>query len=236
MYKPRKIKILSILALVVAITGMTLGFAAFSSVLTISSSATVVPNSDDFKIVIYGIKDVDEFSFKNYTDEDISDSIGYAFSSNATFDLANIDNKTHKISNIKAYFQNDLGMVGYVFLIVNEGKYDAFLDLSDMDVSEENDFLSITTEILKTCIPGEGATEFLVEAACDGVLGVFNLFNFNSRHLIKDSDSDYVLRIPVGGKLMFDFRVWNGEPYADGPFNVEFEDFQLKFSTVGHGE
>lgn len=47
MYKPRKIKILSILALVVSIIGMTLWFAAFSSTLTISSSATVSPNSEN---------------------------------------------------------------------------------------------------------------------------------------------------------------------------------------------
>ncbi|MBQ3511969.1 MAG: hypothetical protein IJA30_06735 [Bacilli bacterium] len=49
MEKERQIKLLSIIALVVAITGMTLGFAAFSTTLNISSSATVTPNSEDFK-------------------------------------------------------------------------------------------------------------------------------------------------------------------------------------------
>ena len=52
MEKTRQIKILSIVALVVAIAGMTLGFAAFSTTLSISSSATVTPNSDDFKVVV----------------------------------------------------------------------------------------------------------------------------------------------------------------------------------------
>lgn len=54
MERDRKIRMLSIVALVLAITGMSLGFAAFSSTLTISSSATVTPNSDDFKIKVYG--------------------------------------------------------------------------------------------------------------------------------------------------------------------------------------
>ena len=34
---------------------MTVGFAAFSTTLNISSSATVTPNSEDFKIVAYGL-------------------------------------------------------------------------------------------------------------------------------------------------------------------------------------
>ena len=52
MEKTRQMKILSIIALVVAIAGMTLGFASFSTTLSISSSATVIPNSEDFKVVL----------------------------------------------------------------------------------------------------------------------------------------------------------------------------------------
>ena len=61
MEKGRKIKILSIIALVVSIIGMTLGFAAFSSTLTISSSASVTPNASDFNFVVYGIGDDVEY-------------------------------------------------------------------------------------------------------------------------------------------------------------------------------
>ena len=45
----RKTKIITIVALVIAIFGMTLGFAAFSATLNISTSATVAPNSEDLK-------------------------------------------------------------------------------------------------------------------------------------------------------------------------------------------
>ena len=51
MEKERHIKILSIIALVLAIAGMSLGFAAFSTTLNISSSASVTPNSDNFNII-----------------------------------------------------------------------------------------------------------------------------------------------------------------------------------------
>ena len=52
MERQRQIKILSIIALVVAIVGMSLGFAAFSTTLNISSSASVTPDSEDFKVVL----------------------------------------------------------------------------------------------------------------------------------------------------------------------------------------
>ena len=66
MEKNRQIKILSIVALVLAIAGMSLGFAAFSSTLTISSSATVTPNSNDFKVVVYGLKNYDDFNSSDF--------------------------------------------------------------------------------------------------------------------------------------------------------------------------
>ena len=43
----------------VIISGLTIGFAAFTSVLSISSSATVTPNEQDFKITIYGFNSLD---------------------------------------------------------------------------------------------------------------------------------------------------------------------------------
>ena len=44
-------KVIAIVALIVAVVGLGIGFAAFSSTLTISSSATVTPNADTFKVV-----------------------------------------------------------------------------------------------------------------------------------------------------------------------------------------
>ena len=50
MYKTKKEKILMIIALVVGIASLSIGFAAFSTTLNISSSASVNPNSDNFKV------------------------------------------------------------------------------------------------------------------------------------------------------------------------------------------
>lgn len=50
MEKRRRIKVLSIIALLLVIAGMTLGFAVFSSTLNISSSVTVSPDSNSFNV------------------------------------------------------------------------------------------------------------------------------------------------------------------------------------------
>ena len=57
MKQNKQSKLVAILALCVSVVGLTLGFAAFSNTLTISSSATVKPDQKDFKIVAYGIED-----------------------------------------------------------------------------------------------------------------------------------------------------------------------------------
>ena len=44
-------KIVAIVAILIAVVGLAVGFAAFSSSLTISSSATVTPSADTFKVV-----------------------------------------------------------------------------------------------------------------------------------------------------------------------------------------
>ena len=61
MRKNQKQKIMAIVALCISVLGLTLGFAAFSNTLTISSSATVTPDSKDFKLVLYGVPSLGEY-------------------------------------------------------------------------------------------------------------------------------------------------------------------------------
>lgn len=229
MEKTRQMKILYIIALVVAIAGMTLGFAAFSTTLNISSSATVTPSSDDFKITIYGIKDssfYDTFADNNYayTDSDISDSYGVSFDSNATSTTASIDNVSHTISNINASFSNE-GDVQYAFIIKNEGKYDAYLDLTDKKTGN-----IIAVLLNKNCIAKDGATESLVASACNGVQAAGGFVDKETGREISTTESYY--KIASGDDALFTVMMNYSGPFADGPFDVEFEDFQLKFSTT----
>ena len=229
MEKQRQIKLLSIVTLVVAIIGMTLGFAAFSTTLTISSSATVTPSSDDFKITIYGIKDssfYDTFADNNYayTDSDISDSYGTALMDGATGTIASIDNVSHTISNINASFSNE-GNVQYAFIIKNEGMYDAYIDLSEF-IDD-----SVVSGMYKpTCVGDEGATETLVDAACNGLNLLFTIIDKETGDSKIITDSTY--KIPVNSDELFAVIINYEGPYPDGKFEATFPNIELKFSTT----
>ena len=144
MEKSRKIKILSIIALVVAITGMTIGFAAFSSTLTISSNASVTPNSDTFGVKFSTNKDslVVEPVTPSSKTNDITASDGV------------IDNSSNPtIKNLSATFTTPGQYVEYTFYARNEGEYTAYLN-------------NINFIGNKTCKSAVGTTKSLVDSAC----------------------------------------------------------------------
>ena len=239
MRKDRKIKILSIVALVLAITGMSLGFAAFSSTLTISSSATVTPNSDDFKVVVYGLKSLSGFDIEEvfasgpdmteWSSDYASALDSYNTGVNAT--NAVIDNTNFTVSNMSAEFTEPSQIIGYVFLIKNEGKYGTYISipqyLKDMYLSGEH---------MGTCTAGEGATEELVQAACNGVFGQITAVYSSdgtdvSNKLVSSSQGEHL--IDVGDYVVVVYGIgYEGETRADGPFSVKFDDFKITFSTA----
>lgn len=239
MRKDRKIKILSIVALVLAIIGMSLGFAAFSSTLTISSSATVTPNSNDFKVAVYGLKSLSGFDIEEVftSGPDMTQwSSDYAsaldsYNTGVSATNAVIDNTNFTVSNMSAEFTEPSQSIGYVFLIKNEGKYGTYISipqyLKDMYLSGEH---------MGICTAGEGATEELVQAACEGVFGqIVAVYSSDgtdiSNKLVSSSQGDHL--IDVGDYVVVIYSIgYEGETRADGPFSVKFEDFKITFSTA----
>lgn len=89
MRQNKKVKIITITSLCLAVVGLTLGFAAFSNQLTISSSATISPDSSDFKITAYGISDT-SISMDNITDKSFdSTTLSVPFTSGGTVNCSN---------------------------------------------------------------------------------------------------------------------------------------------------
>ena len=102
--KNKTFKIISIVALLLGIVGITLGYAAFSSTLKIESSAEVAPNESSFNV---------DFSSSNTSvvEEDITP----ALNTNVTgFSATNaeIDNTTNPvISNLHATFTHSIHII-----------------------------------------------------------------------------------------------------------------------------
>lgn len=234
MRKERQTKVLSILALVVGIFALSVGFAAFSTVLRISSNANVNPSSENFKINIYGFKDeVSANAFTNsgiIQDSYLSNTVSYPTSyTKADPTIATINNADHTISVADVNINDVDGGIEHTLVIKNEGAYDTYMDLSDLTYEGGN----YRPEIYKSgvCVAKEGATESLVQATCESVILSLKLVDMEKNE-IETTDSYYM--IPKGEYIIATIVVEYEDPetLADGPFSVSFADLELDFSTA----
>ena len=230
MEKQRQIKLLSIVALVIAIAGMTLGFAAFSTTLNISSSATVTPNSEDFKIVAYGLEEEmtgDDF-IQNATNLDLYSSASKANPINGgtwndTYSTLNkgiatisANNNSIIINNIYAEMEKPYTFITYPILIKNEGKYDA------------NTTVSFLGE--KNCTPKDGTMSSSMTNACENIESEFVVVSSDGTELDYINDKFVV---ESGDYIFIGLDIYYGpSEFADGAFDITFPNIKLDFTTA----
>ena len=215
MEKDRSSKVIAIAALLVAVVGLSVGFAAFSSTLTISSSANVTPNSDTFKVVFSS-------NGTTLTTEAVS---GDVTGTGASATAATINNDTNPtISGLAATFTEPGQKVVYTFYAHNSGEYDAFLkSVTYANVTGKNES--------RVCTAVSGTTEALVTRACDDIsvkvnVGATNTTaskaNITGHSLLKGAFEQVTVTIEYAA---------DGDR-ADGDFSVAFGDVSLVYSSV----
>ena len=214
MRRYRKKQIYVICALLVVIAGLGIGFAAFSTTLNISSSATVSPSSSNFALGFYPSQ------IPTLDDGVVSPSTsGGASGNNVTLSPGSTT-----ITGLKADFTEPGQKIEYKFFVGNDGEYDAYLRAVN--------FLNVSGKSSnKVCTPGTGATASLVEATCNaismkievnGYIGTTTDTSLSGYTLLKGAFT------PVTVTISYDE---NGAR-ADGPFTVEFGGISLDYSTV----
>lgn len=222
-------KMIIITILIIGVSVISIGLATFSSLLNINSNAQVSPNPANYKVSFSCSKDKLE-------ECEVSPS-----SSNSSI-LANspkaiIDNSGSNptLTNLSATFTNPEQIVYYSFYAYNNGNYDAYFK----GIRYKNVPNTSSTII---CTALEGATDSLVQAACKDINITINAGNVHYTNFprsekfvaIADFDNDPVLeknsfrRISIN--LRYDPSYTNIR--ADGPFEVEFGDISLEFSTT----
>ena len=240
MRQNRQSKLVAILALCVSVVGLTLGFAAFSNTLTISSSATVKPDQKEFLLKAYGLESADDSTEvwipDVYTSEKISKPLVYGGSaSDAKIESSYDENGSNKItiSNLHATWTEPKSGTEYWFMIKNEGKYDAYLQQSEFDkITNINDSI--------VCTAASGTDDEMAQSACEGMsidieatssdqtqrlskYGVAGTDFIKINKYVSESSSDYIL---IMIQLYYD-----GER-ADGDFTVDFPDITLEFTSA----
>lgn len=215
MKKSRNIKVLAIVALVLVIAGIVIGFAAFSTSLNISSSASVTPNSSSFKVGFYEASN----GFDDDTGIIIPSMEGGAFAN--TIELYR---GITSLSGLDATFTEPGESVTYSFYVGNGGEYDAYLRSVNFD--------NVTgTSSNKVCTAGEGASEGLVTAACDDIVLTVNVhgMSFNTSNTLIYGKT---LSKNTFEPIIITIQYLSTGDRADGPFDISFGDISLDYSTV----
>lgn len=216
MERDRGTKIIAIIALCVAVIGLSVGFAAFSNNLTISSSATVSPKETDFDV---------NFSTVNTTETPGTVTGVVSGTAEVTAEDATIDNSTEpKITGLKANFTAPGQTVTYSFYAHNAGKYAAYLN----NVTYEN--LSGETST-KVCTAGNETDETMVEAACNAISVSVKVGsdNFTGSNAAIDN---HLLDIDDYEEVVVTIEYASDGTRADGDFSVAFGDITLTYKSV----
>ena len=208
MERSRKRKLLVMLILCFAIVSLSIGFAAFSATLNISSSASVSPNSDTFSVKFSTSKDsliVNEVE-PSYMSPGISVSAGV------------IDNSTNPtISNLSATFTSPGQYVEYTFYARNEGEYTAYLN----NINFIGD---------KTCTSNGDASDSLVQSAC----GAINITaTIGSTTYIETTPIEgHILDKKTGEPIKVRLEYSSTGVAVDGVFSITFPNVALVYSTI----
>ena len=210
---------------IVSVLGLTIAFAAFSSTLTISSNATVTPDSGEFKV-----------AFSSSSTSLVTNKITPTTTGKATGKAATISGTT--ISGLSANLTKPGDSVTYTFYAYNAGSYEAFLDYA---AGKLGNATGATT--FKKCTANSGTTASLVASACNDI----NLYlTVNG---IKNNGDDGKIgdRIYFTGDGTRSYRLSKGKTHpvvltikyessstnlADGPFTVALGDITIQYTTI----
>lgn len=208
MEKKRKTKIISIIALVIAIVGMSLGFAAFSTTLDITSSANVKPNSADFSVKFSAEKD-------SLVVTPIAPSLN---PNNLVGPRAMINNDGMPIlKNINVAFKNPGDYIEYTVYARNEGLYTAYLNN-----------INFLGEV--ACVADRDTSSSLTAQACDAMSISVEIggVTYNETTAM----SNHALAVNTGEEIKIRLEYAADGAYVDGRVNVFFPDIALTYATV----
>ena len=205
----KKYKIITMTVLVLVVFGMTLGFAAFSATLSISSSANISPVSNNFSIKFSTNKDslVEGYVEPKSVSSGVSASNG----------IINNSNINPYVSNISASFTSVGQSAEYEFYVRNEGEYTAYLN-------------NISFIGNKTCIGDVDTTESLVQSACDDI--IMSVYIDGVAYTDSSSVSNHALATKTGEKISIKVEYSETDDYVDGPFSITFPNVSLVYSTI----
>ena len=208
MERSRRKKLVIIFVLFACVASLSIGFAAFSTTLNISSSASVSPNSDTFSV---------KFSISQAKLDD-SDVVPSSKTNGITATNGVINNSFNPmISNLSAQFTAPGQYVEYTFYARNEGEYTAYLN-------------SVNFIGEKLCEKIGDATESLVSSACDYIN--ISVDVSGNTYLETTEISGHTLSKKSGEQIKVRLEYDEEGTAVDGEIKITFNEIMLVYSTI----
>jgi len=209
MEKDRSFKIIAIVALCVGMIGLGLGFANYSSLLTISSGAEVGTSGGNFSVVFSSAE-----NSLSTNDVEAQRSATTFTANNAT--IKNDDTTGPTISGLGATFTQPGQHVTYTFYARNEGEYTAFLN-------------EITVAAGKTCTAKEGTSEEVKNKLCNGMSLEVKIADAT----VETDNAVSGHSLAVGEDEKIEVKIsYNPTEALVGDISVTFDDITLKYGGV----
>ena len=241
MEKERGGKAIAIVALLIGVVGLTIGFAAFSNTLRVSSQAEYNPDNNIFNV---------DFSSEagTLTDGNLAPKTLTPATDGPTGATATISNASDPtITGIKATFTEPGQSVVYEFYTRNAGQMEAFLRGVTFETATPaaGEVSGVTTvgSGFKTCTqltkgtPGNPATVTTMTAACEDItltlsVGTENMTGGKARAAFTPSATAHDLAVSGEEKVTLTISYPAGSDRADGDFTVNFGDISFLYSST----
>ena len=196
-------KYVIVFALLISVAALSLGFAAFSSTLTIESEADVVGDPTKFNVSL-------SKSSSSATTGSVTPTVTGATGSAATL-------SANKIEGLKATFTDKGQSVKYSFYAYNAGQFIGYLNS-----------VSIGS---KTCTPVEGTTQSYVTSACNGI-SISVKVGSDTYNSTNNSIANHTLAIGAAEVVEVTISYASNAALADGDFTVAFGDIVLTYGSA----
>ena len=220
--KDRTFQVVAIVGLIVGVMALTIGFAAFTTSLTISSAADVTPAATTLDVV-----------FSTSSSSAVTGTVaGVATGeTGATAGSATLANTT--VSGINAHFTKPGQTVTYTFYVYNDSAYTAHLTgITFGNASGESTF--------KACQAKTGSANPAtndITTACNGITLTLTVDGYETTTSKTSSEvaaytGNKTIAASTGKTVTVVVTYAAGSAVPDGDIEVAFGDIQLNYSSV----
>lgn len=206
MEKSRKAKKGILIALLLIVVALSVGFAAYQSNLTIKATATVKGDTASFSVRFSASQS------EAIGGTPVYDSNGYAQGGEFS------EGPVLTLTNLKANFTAPGQTATWLVYAFNNGKFDAFLN-------------SVNVGAI-TCTAAEGTDQTKVDLAASGISVKVTVGSKEFTEATTTLSSTHKLGINTGEPVLVTLTYAAGSQIADGDFNVSIGDIVLNYESV----